>query len=182
MRLLDIRNALEALLHGVALPLTDLPRRRGVYALIDHTGETKYIGKADRTNFADRINNRHTTGSEANSHKFSHTYNTGRMWRAKNDDSDDARKVKSFRTAFIRHYCRARVFEIDADPLVIEGVESQLRRIAPSDATEWNDKRVHTAIEPENLVNELLTLTKSGPSLLAAMERQQRRFLEQSSQ
>lgn len=67
--------------------LDRLPHDRGIYTLHDHTGTIRYTGitKSVDSGFYDRIHNRHVTGSEGRSHKFSHAYNTGRMWCDKRD-------------------------------------------------------------------------------------------------
>jgi len=84
---------------------------RGVYGLVDHYGDLRYIGstKSAVETFYERIHQRHRTGSETSSHYFSRMYNTGRMWRLRNDpvtkaDGDVAKKL---RNAFIGEYCRA---------------------------------------------------------------------------
>lgn len=61
----------------------------------------------DRDGFYCRIYKRHVTGSEERSHKFSHAYNTGRIWRDKRDRGTGAMTAKSLRRLFVRRHCRA---------------------------------------------------------------------------
>jgi hypothetical protein len=65
--------------------LEDLPDDHGIYALRDHVGQIRYIGvtASKQVGFHNRINGRHVTGSEGRSHKFSHAYNIGRIWRCR---------------------------------------------------------------------------------------------------
>ncbi len=69
---------LKALRSRTLRRIDDLPI--GIYALTDHLGVIHYIGRTDAEGFRDRIYNRHVTGSEDRSHKFSWFYNIGRMY------------------------------------------------------------------------------------------------------
>ena len=175
---MDASGILESLLNGPVVQLSALPRAHGVYALIDHTGVNRYIGKAVKTDFNNRINHRHTTGSEANSHKFSHTYSTGRMWRAKDDKAPAAKMVKEFRTIFIRHYCRARFVELDDRIENISHMEASVIALAPESAIDWNARRSHRCDEPVQLVDDLLLKLSANDKLCAAMAHQIALFQE----
>jgi hypothetical protein len=98
--ILDPAVVLRSLITIDPVRLDALPREHGIYALHDHRGAIRYIGitEADKYGFHGRINNRHVSGSEGRSHKFSHAYNTGRMWRAKKDSRLDAMLAKHLRT------------------------------------------------------------------------------------
>ena len=71
---------LKALRSRTLRRIDDLPIDIGIYALTDHLGAIHYIGRTDAEGFRDRIYNRHVTGSEDRSHKFSWFYNIGRMY------------------------------------------------------------------------------------------------------
>lgn len=78
---------------------------RGIYGLVDHLGDLRYIGSTSSAaeTFYKRIHQRHRTGSETTSHYFSRMYNTGRMWRLRNDPATkaDGDIAKKLRNAFI---------------------------------------------------------------------------------
>src|SRR5680860_279629 len=79
-----LEQILEARPQATAMAPKDC---RGVYGLVDHHGDLRYIGstKSAAETFYKRIHQRHRTGSETSSHYFSRMYNTGRMWRLRND-------------------------------------------------------------------------------------------------
>ena len=58
-----------------------LPETFGIYALWDHARHIRYIGCTPKATegFNARVANKHVTGSEGRSHKFSHAYRVGRM-------------------------------------------------------------------------------------------------------
>jgi hypothetical protein len=87
--MLDAGEVLNELISREPSCLDALPHDDGIYALHDHVGDIRYIGitKGDKNGFYGRIYSRHVSGSEGRSHKFSHAYNTGRMWRKKRDNS-----------------------------------------------------------------------------------------------
>src|ERR1700728_3378384 len=66
---------------------------------------------AEKMGLKNRINNYHVTGWEGRSHKFSHAYNSARMWRSRNafawQDARDADAAKRLRSIFCRRYCKA---------------------------------------------------------------------------
>ena len=173
---LDPRAILRDLTTRDPVRLDALPRDHGIYALHDHTGSIRYIGitKADKYGFHGRINNRHVSGSESRSHKFSHAYNTGRMWRAKRDDRADAGAAKHLRTAFIRRYCRATFVTV---PPTFWGellrLEIAVQAIAPQGMLDWGGKRGFAFLpEPKELVDALLDELRFSLDQRAAIERQ----------
>ena len=93
-------------------PTSEAPRdARGIYGLFDHTGTFRYIGSTSSVaeTFYKRIHQRHRTGSESTSHYFSRMYNTGRMWRLRNDPAtkSDGDIAKRLRNDFITRHCAA---------------------------------------------------------------------------
>lgn len=178
---LDPSETYRSLRDQDRLPLGALPRSHGIYALFDHAGTMRYVGitPGDRHGFHGRINRRHVTGSEGNSHKFSYAYNTGRMWRAKGDRNRDAKIAKDLKTAFIRRHCKAAVVAVDpefhAGLLVLE---SAVKAMAPPGMLTWNDARSFAPCEePADLVDRLVRDLAFGPEMIAAVERQRARSL-----
>lgn len=158
--------------------LTELPLERGVYLLRDHTGKARYIGSTEGKTFRDRINSRHVTGSEENSHKFSRAYNTGRMWRAKRDDRADARTARRVRQAFIRRYCGAAVVPMpDLSATDLADLENRLIARAPASLQSWNGRRsIRPFDEPVNLLDALLNELDASAETRAALDRQAKLF------
>lgn len=154
---------------------------RGIYGLVDHFGNLRYIGStssADET-FHKRIHHRHRTGSETASHYFSRMYNTGRMWRLRNDpetktDGDIAKKL---RNAFIAEYCRA-VWVALPDDVDITKLENDVIALAPKGAIAWNRRGMDAYEEPECLVDVIIDRLGFGNAERAALKRQKARFLE----
>jgi hypothetical protein len=173
---LDPAAVLRGLTTGDPVSLGALPREHGIYALHNHTGSIRYIGitKADKQGFYGRINNRHVTGSESRSHKFSHAYNTGRMWRANKDERPDAHLAKNLRTAFIRRHCRATFLSLS--PALwgeLPHLEKAVQSLAPDGMFDWGDKRGFTSLpEPRELVDVLLDELSFTPEQREAVERQ----------
>lgn len=157
---------------------------RGVYGLVDHHGALRYIGSTVSTSqtFYERIHRRHRTGSEDGSHYFSRMYNTGRMWRMRNDPATraDGGIAKALRNAFIAEYCRAIWVPLpdDAD---IAGLERAVIELAPSEAIAWNSRATEVYAEPEDLVDRIITRLGYGTSELAALKRQKQRYDAASS-
>lgn len=173
----DPSAALRDLVSREPVRLGALPHDHGIYALHDHTGTIRYIGitKSIDSGFFDRIHNRHATGSEGRSHKFSHAYNTGRMWRAKRDASPDARLAKRLRTEFIRRHCRATFVTVPLSLHVeLPRLEKAVKALAPPVMDDWADKRAFVPeIEPAESVDALLDHLCFSPDQRAAVERQQ---------
>ena len=129
---------LEHLLAASPAVTSAAPRDcRGIYALIDHLGDLRYIGstKAVNETFYKRIHGRHRTGSEDSSHYFSRMYNTGRMWRLRNDEATraDGDIAKALRNAFIADHCRAVWFPLP-DNAEIARIEQEVIALAPAPA------------------------------------------------
>lgn len=156
--------------------LDALPRDHGIYALHDHEGQIRYFGitKNDARGFYGRINNRHSSGSEERSHKFSHAYNTGRMWRKKKDNSPDAVTAKQLRTAFIRRHCRATFVVVPPSQASdLPRLEREVQALAPTTMMSWGSKRAFVPVdEPKVLVDALLVDLGFTPMQRTAVERQ----------
>lgn len=176
MMILDPSIVLRDLTTRAPVHLDALPREHGIYALHDHSGAIRYVGitKADRYGFHGRINSRHVTGSESRSHKFSHAYNTGRMWRAKKDDRPDACLAKQLRTAFVRRHCRATF--VTVPPKLwgeLSSLEIAVQAMAPDGMLDWGGKRGFVPLsEPKELVDALLDELRFSLDQCAAVERQ----------
>jgi len=176
-----LSRLLEATPEQTALAPKD---SRGVYGLVDHHGSLRYIGSTVSTSqtFYERIHRRHRTGSENSSHYFSRMYNTGRMWRMRNDPATraDGDIAKALRNAFIAEYCRAIWVPLpdDAD---IAGLERAVIELAPSEAIAWNRRGTGVYDEPVELVDRTITRLGYGRSELAALERQKQRYDAASS-
>lgn len=151
------------------------PNERGIYALRDHTGAIRYVGMTPKgtMGFHGRMN-RHVSGSEDRSHKYSRAYNTGRLYRADRDRSPGAMLAKKVRAKFIRLHCRA-TFVIVPPPLKELGIlESAVQALArPEGNHDWGDKRNFTPLdEPKELVDGLLDQLGLSSEERAALDRQ----------
>jgi hypothetical protein len=174
--LLDPSAILHDLTSRDPMRLEQLPRNHGIYALHDHAGAIRYIGitKSIDSGFYDRIHNRHVTGSEGRSHKFSHAYNTGRMWRAKKDGRRDASLAKRLRSEFIRRHCRATFVTVPPSLRTeLPKLEIAVQAVAPTHMLDWGGKRAFASLaEPKELVDSLLDDMCFSPEQRAAIERQ----------
>ena len=176
---------LQALLTQMPQRTADVPRdARGIYGLIDHTGQLRYIGctKKGAENFRKRIHHRHRTGSETHSHYFSKIYNTGRMWRDRlsQRDEPDAKIAKDLRSAFIAEYCRAVCVPIHASEREIVDVESAVIALAPPECTRWNRATSLFYPEPRELVDQLLDNLRYSADMREALEKQRAKFERRS--
>lgn len=174
-------DLLSALLETAPRPTVHAPRdARGLYGLVDHHGDLRYIGSTSSTDqtFYERIHQRHRTGSEGMSHYFSQMYNTGRMWREWKDATTkvDGDLAKKLRNEFVVDHCRA-VWLALPDTADIARLEAEVLAIAPEHAIAWNRRRMQTYDEPANLVDATLRRLGWGAQELAAIERQRQRFL-----
>lgn len=178
-------NAIEALekLHALPLqPLRGIPRLKGIYALADHEHIFRYVGSTGDKDFRDRIQNRHVAGSEANSHKFSWAYNTGRMYRGpRTEDREieaDRKAAKDLRRAFIRKHCRAVWLPLDLDRGQIETLEREMIRLAPAENAQWNRERfqIDPPGAPDALVDALIAELGLRNETLARLDRQAERY------
>lgn len=151
-------------------------RDAGVYALYDHEQRPAYIGLT--TDLRHRIWSNHPAG-DGNSHKFSTAYNAGRMFHCRKDSRscpNDGPVAKKLRALFAREYCGAVIYPLpgftkhDLDP-----IEVALRRMAPPEATRWNDIKALDACEPAELVDQLLARLNWNTIQIAAIERQAER-------
>lgn len=152
---------------------------RGIYGLVDHNGDLRYIGSTASTSqtFYERIHRRHRTGSEDSSHYFSRMYNAGRMWRMRNDPltRSDGLIAKALRNAFIAENCRAIWVPLPDDADIV-GLEQNVIALAPTDAVAWNRRANDVYSEPEDLVEKIIVQLGYGASELAALERQKQRY------
>lgn len=168
-----------AALHALPLrPLVNIPREKGIYALADHMHRFRYIGSTEGQDFHQRIQNRHVTGTEGHSHKFSWAYNTGRMYRGpKGADPElmaDRKAAKNLRTAFIRKHCRAVCLPLQGRREDIEALEREMIRIAPLETVLWNRERTHSdpLAEPVALVDALISELGLDATTQARLDRQ----------
>jgi|TARA_R100000687_G_scaffold83605_1_gene87567 DNA polymerase III epsilon subunit-like protein len=152
---------------------------RGVYGLVDHLGDLRYIGstRSAAETFYKRIHQRHRTGSETTSHYFSRMYNTGRMWRLRNDPATkaDGDIAKKLRNAFIAEHCRA-VWVPLSDELDIAGLEAAVIELAPKEVVAWNRRGMEAYEEPVDLVDHVIDQLKFSTVERAALDRQRARF------
>lgn len=180
-------DTFKALTQSEPQSLIGLPDIFGIYALWDHEEKIRYIGCTPKATegFRIRVGNKHVTGSEGRSHKFSQAYCTGRMWRyckklapataLSAQDPHDANLAKKLRTEFIRKNCRVTYVEI---PMFIEAsnyfnaltsLEAEVQAMAPPEMRAWEGVCFQPFEEPIELVDSLL---KSLPHLRGAAERQ----------
>ncbi|WP_167648822.1 hypothetical protein [Mameliella alba] len=169
-------------LHGLPLnQLVNIPKEKGIYALADHELRFRYIGSTEGKDFRDRIQNRHITGTESNSHKFSWAYNVGRMYRGpKSSDKEvmaDRHAAKQLRNAFIRKYCRAVWMPYSGNRIEIETLERAMIEIAPLERVLWNRERIHVSPppEPRHLVDDLISQLRLDVETRKRLERQELR-------
>lgn len=174
-------NLISALLEAAPRPTIQAPRdARGLYGLVDHHGDLRYIGltKSTDQSFFKRIHHRHRTGSEGMSHYFSQMYNTGRMWRDRNDPvtKADGDLAKALRNYFIADHCRAVWLPLP-ETVDIAQLEAEVLSLAPEHAIAWNRRRMPTYDEPVDLVDATLRRLGWGAREIAAVDRQRLRFL-----
>jgi hypothetical protein len=174
---MNAQSILHTLLTQIPQRTGDLPRdQRGIYGLIDHAGQLRYIGCTVKTSesFHKRIHRRHRTGSEAHSHYFSKIYNTGRMWRdpLTQQDDLDAEAAKKLRNSFIAEYCRAVCVPLTLSEREIVDLETRIIATAPPETKRWNRATSHFYQEPKDLVDLLIAKLALGSEAIAAIERQ----------
>ena len=174
-------DLLVTLLKAAPRPTTQAPRdSRGLYGLVDHQGDLRYIGstRSRKQTLYQRIHLRHRTGSEGMSHYFSQMYNTGRMWRDRKDaqTKSDGDIAKALRNEFVMDHCRA-VWVPLPDTVDIARLETEILALAPDHAIAWNGHRMQAYDEPRDLVEATLRRLGWGARELAAIERQRLRFL-----
>ncbi|SUB01468.1 DNA polymerase III subunit epsilon [Pannonibacter phragmitetus] len=174
-------DLLSALLEAAPRPTVQAPRdSRGLYGLVDHRGDLRYIGSTSSTDqtFYERIHQRHRTGSEGMSHYFSHMYNTGRMWRDRKDSLNkaDGDIAKALRNEFVSDHCRAVWIQVP-DTADIVRLEAEVLALAPDYAIAWNRRRMQPYDEPADLVEATLKRLGWGNQERAAVDRQRLRFI-----
>ena len=174
-------DLLSVLLEATPRPTNQAPRdARGLYGLVDHHGDLRYIGSTsskDQTLY-ERIHQRHRTGSENTSHYFSAMYNTGRMWRDRKDalTKADGDIAKALRNEFVVDHCRAVWLPLP-DTEAIARLEAEVLSLAPDHAIAWNRRRMQAYDEPVDLVEATLRRLGWGAREKAAIERQRLRFM-----
>ncbi|MBY5870315.1 GIY-YIG nuclease family protein [Rhizobium leguminosarum] len=178
---MNAQSILHSLVTQTPQRTADLPRdERGIYGLIDHAGQLRYIGCTTKIaeNFRKRIHQRHRTGSETHSHYFSKIYNTGRMWRDRltQQGNPDAKIAKDFRSAFIAEYCRAVCVPLTLSEREIVGLETTVIALAPPETTRWNRATSEFYQEPSDLVDLLVRKLALSREMIAAIERQRMIF------
>lgn len=174
-------DLLSALLEAAPRPTVQAPRdARGLYGLVDHHGDLRYIGSTSskEQTLYERIHQRHRTGSENTSHYFSAMYNTGRMWRDRKDalTKADGDIAKALRNEFVVDHCRAVWLPLP-DTVDIARLEAEVLSLAPAQAIAWNRRRMQAYDEPVDLVEATLRRLGWGAREKAAIERQCLRFL-----
>lgn len=174
-------DLLSALLEAAPRPTVQAPRdARGLYGLVDHHGDLRYIGSTSSAaeNLYKRIHRRHRTGSESTSHYFSMMYNTGRMWRDREDalTKADGDIAKALRNEFVVDHCHAVWLPLP-DTADIARLEAEVLSLAPDHAIAWNRRRMQAYDEPVDLVESTLRRLGWGVHEKAAIERQRLRFL-----
>lgn len=169
----EARQVLERLATQRPVPPSVLPDAFGIYALWDHTNAIRYIGCTPKATegFRVRVANKHVTGSEGRSHKFSDAYCVGAMWRyckrrdpaefAGLHDPADGSSAKRLRTLFIRQYCGVTYVEVRANASdeywkALTALEADVQDRAPPSMRLWEGVRFQRALEPAELVDELL--------------------------
>lgn len=172
---------LNSLVSQTPVRTADLPDdQRGIYGLIDHTGQLRYIGCTTREteNFRKRIHQRHRTGSETHSHYLSKIYNTGRMYRDRltQQGDPDAKIAKDLRSAFIAEYCRAVFVPLTFSERDIVELEAATIAAAPAECILWNRSTRLVYPEPTDLVDQLISKLGLTVANLDALARQRQRF------
>lgn len=180
----DPETLLRWLLTATPRKTTEAPDdARGLYGLVDHLGQIRYIGSTSAPNetLRKRIHLRHRTGSESTSHYFSRMYNSGRMWRDRDDAAtkSDGDIAKALRNEFVSDHCRA-VWLPMPDSLNIAQLEMEVLAIAPPQATAWNRRGMDPYDEPVELVDATIKRLGLGAEQLAAIDRQRLRWLAAS--
>lgn len=175
----------EAILHYLLttppLPLNQLPTQQGLYALYDHEGIARYVGKTGM-GIRRRVDRYHATGDD-NSHKFSTVYNAGRMFHSRNDPrsvKEDGDISKKLRSMFVRHSCSAvglALPGLGGNELSV--LEDAVIGIAPAQALSWNGKRSLVAYEPSDDVDRFLVSLSWPKNLQDAVKRQSQRWAEE---
>jgi DNA polymerase III subunit epsilon len=173
-------DLLSAILEAAPRPTVEAPRdARGLYGLVDHHGDLRYIGSTSSAaeTLYKRLHRRHRTGSENTSHYFSMMYNTGRMWRYRRDalTKGDGDVAKALRNEFVVDHCRAVWLPLP-DTVDIARLEAEVLSLAPDYAIAWNRRRMQAYEEPVELVETTLRRLGWGARELAAIERQRLRF------
>ncbi len=170
------QDCLDELLKQTARRTVNAPDdARGLYGLIDHLGQLRYIGSTSSAtqSLYQRIHRRHRTGSADMSHYFSYMYNCGRMWTAGRGSSTDGdgKLAKALRNEFIADHCAAVWMPIP-DHVDIPALERAVIALAPADAVAWNRKAAEIYPEPERLVDQTIARLGWGRAEMEALERQ----------
>lgn len=181
MTIFTSNQILKQLRQAKPRPTSEAPKdARGIYGLFDHHGAFRYIGSTSsaRQTFFKRIHHRHRTGSETMSHYFSKMYNTGRMWRQRNDPATkaDGDVAKQLRNAFIAKHCSAVWVPLPHNA-PIATLEAEVIAMAPAEMVAWNHPGMDAYEEPTALVDALIESLSLNSHERAALCRQRNRFL-----
>ena len=160
----DPKEILRQLSTQPLVPLSQLPALHGIYALADHAGIIRYIGvtKSERMGFHNRIHNYHVRGSIGRSHKYSHAYNSGRMFSPRKDTSSTARAARDLKAAFCRARCKAAYVAIDRSAVpgdyftYLRRLESAVQALAPSHMRDWEGLNFKSLPEPKDALDAFL--------------------------
>lgn len=184
---MNAREILHLLTTSPPVPPIALPEAFGIYALWDHDGVARYIGSTPKATegFHTRIANKHVTGSEGRSHKFSHVYCVGRMWRYSarlhppeagiHENVADAKLAKKLRSLFIRRQCGVTYLPIpdqggtNGYSSYLTSLEHAVQMIAPDSMRLWEGTKCCIADVSSRLLNDLL---QEYPHLRSATDRQ----------
>lgn len=182
-------NAVDVIHHLVTSApsrLHDVPADYGIYALRDHMNEIRYIGitRSQNGGLKDRIYSKHVAGSSGRSHKFSHAYNTGRMWQDKHDTNPEAIFAKELRRAFARRFCSATFMVVPGSITkseywsALRNLEEMVCGLAHPDMLLWSNKRSFDPLtEPVEHVDLLLDELGWSRSRREAVARQAEAFI-----
>ncbi len=177
---LRAESVLTALLGATPARTAEAPRdARGLYGLVNHRGDLRYIGSTSSPaeTLYKRIHQRHRTGSESTSHYFSRMYNTGRMWRDPDGQgsSGDGKIAKALRNAIVADH-RRTVWVALPDTLPIARLEREVLALAPPEVVAWNGHGTEAYDEPVELIDASIRGVGFGSWEIDVIERQRQRF------
>ena len=142
-------------------PLGDMPVCQGIYALADHDGVLRYVGRTEQ-GILSRVNRYHVTGTR-NSHKYSCAYNCGKMFHDQRiaNSQQNGTIAKKLRTHFIRTKCTAIAFTLpDITLHELKDLEEDVIAGMPTQATSWNNRTVIDPVDYETISKEVDTLIR----------------------
>ena len=177
--MIDPTIILQRLLNTPPMRLDTVPRGQGIYALYDHEGRARYIGKTAKC-LNERILKRHV-GGDGNSHKFSSIYNAGRMFHDRKHPascSTDGPIAKELRRLFAREYCRAVAIPLPGlSQKELDAIETAAISLAPTEAQSWNHARALDSYEPTEVLDAFVATLGWPRTKVDAIQRQARRWV-----